>query len=59
MERSAGVEGDFDSVSPSISEDGHVVAFTSFASNLVEDTNNVSDIFVRIESGLIFTNGFE
>jgi len=56
---SIGVEGNFDSVSPSISADGRLVAFMSSAANFGDDTNNVSDIFVRIESGLIFSNGFE
>ena len=36
------------STSPSISDDGRYVAFTSYAPNLVAgDTNGVSDIFVR------------
>ena len=37
-----------DSDAPAISSDGHVVAFTSEASNLVRrDTNGTSDVFVR------------
>lgn len=56
---SAGFEGNFDSLSPSLSADGRLVAFTSDASNLVDDTNYVRDVFVRIESGLIFSDGFE
>ena len=44
---SAGVQGFNVSYSPSISADGHFVAFTSRASNLVVgDTNNKHDIFV-------------
>lgn len=42
-----GIEGTFDSRSPSISADGRFVAFVSRASNLVPgDTNNIDDIFV-------------
>ncbi|WP_293129507.1 calcium-binding protein [Microcoleus sp. bin38.metabat.b11b12b14.051] len=45
---SAGNQGNDTSGSPSISADGRLVAFTSFAPNLVPgDTNNRSDIFVR------------
>lgn len=45
---SDGAEGNGASVAPSISSDGRVVSFTSFASNLVpNDTNNVPDIFVH------------
>lgn len=45
---SAGVQGNAGSGLESISADGHVVAFTSSASNLVPgDTNGVADIFVR------------
>ncbi|HEY8514658.1 MAG TPA: hypothetical protein VIS07_03990 [Candidatus Binatia bacterium] len=45
---SDGSEGNFDSISPSISEDGRYVAFASAASNLVPgDTNGSFDIFVR------------
>ena len=42
-----GVEADDDSLEPVISSDGRFVAFSSKATNLVlDDTNNVSDIFV-------------
>jgi Tol biopolymer transport system component len=42
-----GSEGDNNSFSAVISDDGQFVAFTSFAENLVaNDTNGVSDIFV-------------
>jgi uncharacterized repeat protein (TIGR01451 family) len=45
---SAGVQGDQDSQSPSISSDGRFVAFASLAENLVPgDTNAAPDIFVR------------
>jgi Tol biopolymer transport system component len=45
---SAGEEGDAQSASPVISADGHYVAFTSDATNLVPgDTNASSDIFVH------------
>jgi Tol biopolymer transport system component len=44
----AGFDGDNDSTNPAISGDGRFVAFQSVASNLVpNDTNNVSDVFVR------------
>jgi Tol biopolymer transport system component len=44
----AGVEGDGDSRTPSISADGRFVAFTSAASNLVPgDANGTDDVFVR------------
>jgi Tol biopolymer transport system component len=44
----AGVEGNNDSLSPSISADGRFVAFTSDADNLVADDGNFDlDIFVR------------
>lgn len=44
----AGEEGNDDSWAPSISADGLVVAFESYASNLVAgDTNGVRDVFVR------------
>ncbi len=40
--------GELGSRSPSISDDGRYVAFTSYAANLVSgDTNAVADIFVR------------
>ncbi len=43
-----GVQGDGDSYGPSISADGHFVAFWSYATNLVAgDTNGVPDDFVR------------
>ncbi|MEW6271215.1 MAG: hypothetical protein AB1689_18190, partial [Thermodesulfobacteriota bacterium] len=45
---SDGSQGDFDSISPSISEDGRYVAFASAASNLVAgDGNSSFDVFVR------------
>ena len=45
---SGGVQGNGPSLSGSISGDGTLVAFRSFASNLVpDDTNGVSDIFLR------------
>lgn len=45
---SAGVQGNIESFSPSLSGDGRYVAFGSLASNLVAgDTNNAPDIFVR------------
>ena len=41
------MQGDGDSFAPSISEDGVVVAFESYATNLVaNDTNAVRDVFV-------------
>jgi Tol biopolymer transport system component len=44
---SDGTQGNFDSVSPSISADGRYVTFESYATNLVSgDTNNRPDIFV-------------
>ncbi|HYH51543.1 MAG TPA: hypothetical protein VEG38_18515 [Acidimicrobiia bacterium] len=43
-----GGQPDDRSYSPSISDDGRVVAFASFAGNLVEnDTNGLLDVFVR------------
>ena len=43
----SGVQGDGNSISPSISADGRYVAFQSGATNLVSgDTNNRNDIFV-------------
>jgi Tol biopolymer transport system component len=43
-----GGDADLPSTEPAISGDGHFVAFTSPATNLVAgDTNSVSDIFVR------------
>jgi len=45
---SGGVQGNNDSMHPSISADGRYVAFVSSANNLVaSDTNNGPDIFVR------------
>lgn len=45
---SAGVKGNANSYLPSVSADGQVVAFHSYASNLVAgDTNAQSDIFVH------------
>ncbi len=44
---SAGVQGNGASYSPSISYDGRLVAFESYADNLVVgDTNGIGDIFV-------------
>jgi Tol biopolymer transport system component len=44
----AGVQGNGSSWRPAISADGHFVAFSSQASNLVTgDTNNESDVFVH------------
>lgn len=43
-----GNQGDFSSITPSISTDGRFIAFESRATNLVPgDTNNARDIFVR------------
>jgi hypothetical protein len=43
-----GVQGNARSDQPSVSYDGHYVAFRSYATNLVaNDTNDPSDIFVR------------
>ena len=48
---SAGVQGNLASIDPAVSFDGTVLAFESFASNLVAgDTNNHVDIFVRDRS---------
>jgi Tol biopolymer transport system component len=45
---SGGVQGNAISHSPSISSDGHYVAFASSASNLVpDDANGYKDVFVR------------
>jgi len=51
---SDGSEGNYDSLSGSISADGKMVAFMSFADNLVTDDNNGrSDIFVHnMETGV-------
>lgn len=44
----AGVQGDSWSDSGSVSDDGRLVAFASFASNLVpNDTNRQGDAFIR------------
>jgi hypothetical protein len=48
-----GVQGNGESGRPdvAISDDGNVVAFLSYASNLIQyDTNDVRDVFVRIRS---------
>lgn len=48
---SAGVAGNADSFRPSISDDGRLVSFTSYASNLVAgDTNGGRDTFVHDRS---------
>jgi hypothetical protein len=45
---SSGAQGNARSDQPSVSYDGHFVAFRSYATNLVaNDTNDPSDIFVR------------
>ncbi len=45
---STGGEGNADSILPAISENGTVVGFKSYASNLVpDDRNNLVDVFVR------------
>ncbi|MGA8104139.1 MAG: hypothetical protein WB869_18410 [Candidatus Acidiferrales bacterium] len=45
------VEGNGDSSYPQISQDGHTVAFLSFASNLVsDDTNSLTNIFLGATS---------
>jgi Tol biopolymer transport system component len=44
----AGTEGDDESYVPLISDNGFVVGFSSYATNLVDDdTNDESDVFVR------------
>jgi Tol biopolymer transport system component len=44
----ASVPGDYESLWPSISSDGRLVAFGSYATNLIAgDTNGASDVFVR------------
>jgi Tol biopolymer transport system component len=50
---STGAQGNLDSYWPSISADGHLVAFTSDATNFVSgDTNSARDVFVRdLQSG--------
>jgi Tol biopolymer transport system component len=48
----AGQQGNGDSILPSISADGRIVAFKSAADNLVSnDRNNTFDVFVRDEEG--------
>jgi Tol biopolymer transport system component len=43
-----GVEGNGDSFSPALSDDGTLVAFYSYANNLVPgDTNDAEDVFVK------------
>src|SRR5207249_1385057 len=50
---SAGTQGNSVSLEPSISADGRLVAFRSFASNLVPgDTNGVKDVFVHDRAGV-------
>ena len=45
---SSGIQGNGNSRTPSISSNGRFVAFSSFASNLVNgDTNGITDIFVH------------
>jgi Tol biopolymer transport system component len=45
---SRGVQGDSNSLNPSISSDGRFVAFESVATNLVpDDTNGAADVFVH------------
>jgi Tol biopolymer transport system component len=53
---SAGVEGDNDSFSPAISDDGRQVAFESFAENLSDDDAPREDVFVHdFRTGATFT----
>jgi WD40 repeat protein len=48
---SSGAEGDFGGHSPSISADGQIVAFMSYATNLIAgDTNGFTDVFVHDRS---------
>lgn len=51
---SGGIEGNGDSLYPSLSDSGRLIAFSSEASNLVPgDTNNAADVFVRdLKTGL-------
>ncbi|HVS11165.1 MAG TPA: hypothetical protein VMS76_14945 [Planctomycetota bacterium] len=45
---SSGVQGNWNSRAPSVSADGRLVAFSSYASNLVDgDTNGAVDVFVH------------
>jgi Tol biopolymer transport system component len=51
---SYGIRGNYDSLEPSISADGRIVAFFSGSDNLVVgDTNETYDIFVRDREGLV------
>jgi Tol biopolymer transport system component len=51
MSANCGVAGSSHSRSPSLSADGQFVAFSSFASDLVDgDTNGANDVFVRDRS---------
>jgi len=48
---SSGGQADYNSFHPALSSDGQIVAFTSFATNLVPgDTNGQSDVFVHDRS---------
>ncbi|HUR27837.1 MAG TPA: hypothetical protein VM509_06605, partial [Planctomycetota bacterium] len=51
---SAGAQSDFQSIAPALSGDGQIVAFQSFASNLVAgDANLTWDVFVReLQAGI-------
>lgn len=52
-EASDGTPGNYRSIDPAISEDGHYIAFTSDANNLVTgDTNGTTDIFVHEVSAI-------
>ncbi len=44
---SNGVQGNGPSIKPSLSADARYVAFESWATNLVSDTNNMEDVFVH------------
>lgn len=51
-----GTEGNGDSLKPTISQNGRIIAFYSFASNLVaDDTNDATDIFVHDRANGITT----
>ena len=61
-----GAQADDESFAPSLSADGNLVAFVSYATNLVDtDTNDVADIFVHnFETGItdrvsVASNGAE
>ena len=57
---SGGIQSDGKSLFPSVSSDGLVVAFHSFAGNLVDsDSNSEWDVFVREPQQVIFMDGFE